>query len=1498
MRRTFGRQVIWAASLGLCASIAGCAEERPAINRVQPNAMSKELFVGESLASASDDPEYYMRTTIIDVPFGSDGSGLFTSSYAQPVVRIKWEITEDLLLARMTHETIDDVDHHGSARTNDGAVVAAFAIRSHFDIRRGYNPTTGEETNVIEENTTDRPWYERQYFRVDWASNLVTDAYDLDTLSMLGINGGVEFQPMRFDVTDPTHEDAPFFDAENGYFDVTNMVYAAPRVLDTPYGSYPACYFRSEMPGGTYPTGNCNPTQVKLRVAWRKIRDTDYEPKDWTYERFAAFGAFYEERRGWDDQYGVVDANWHRLGAFHNIWAKSHTEARCNVPETTPAGAEQHRDLNADGTEDECQIIDAATGAVTNPNGAGSRCDTLVRKCTIPYSDRITKPVVWRMGPGQEDATGLWDTTRGLVGEWDMALRSAVQTGRLVECRRTNGASLGLADRASCDATLPMDDSSVAAAVPPIFVFCHNPVAADDAEACGEPGTKARLGDLRFNFINVIDTPQSGSPWGIMVDGVDPLTGEKVQGSVNVWDSVNHAAAQGAVDVIRWMNGEIAEDEIKSGAYINQYAITGDLHEKSFFEYRTMTAADASARIKALGEGPLPSAEGGGGQGSQIDNVPAMSAKELLKAGHAAYVAQYGPPVDTLGLLAAREEAAMGSGLEAELTTGNWMLLAGLDAASELDASSMAYASPMRGNDLARAASDQHIRERILAAKGVCLVEAPEPTALVGLAKIMKEKFPIDPTATTDQIYERVVKMREYLRKRLYYGVMAHEMGHSVGLRHNFVGSYDAFNFRPQYWQLRTHNGELNTYCNDQVEDGSTCVGPRWHDPITDEEVDGLIWMWQHTTVMDYPGDVSQDSLGLGPYDKAAARFFYTDTMELWNTPGQVCVDGNNNGSCDDPKGGAILGKVDNAGGIGGPWTFIGPYTSDSLHYSLFQKEFQLIQSCHPVSTEPPAGWNEAENGKWSPVFDGHVVLGTACDGPPKDFTDFRDLESGRRIEKGTGRVRWPHMFATDYSADIGNVAVLRHDNGADVYEQFSFLINTYENRHIFDNFRRGRQAFSVRGAALRNMSRYNDKMRNIVQGFALWHDFLLRGLTLETGQNYVGAYENWDGMLKPNALAASLAFDHLVRQLTRPQPGEHGRKALVTGDKVLTSVDSVLSDLNPEVILPEGSQSFGNGELGYGARKVNNSLNNGDGSFDIQWLTSAGSYYDKVFATYHLTESSNRFLDVSLQDFVDGRYRNLSFVNLFPDGYRRLVATALTGDSWLLGPRLAASSTGKPLADADSLPVRPIGWISWWPEQGPETCWPANGSLVCRDLPSQDPLAEDAPAHEIPADPQVGIEVQKWIVYYSLLHLPENWKTDWVDQFRIYSVGSDSVPDLPSENAIWWKDPVSGTLYIARRRGTEEIFGKTVEKGVAARMLAWANLLTQAVYQTSAVDPVTGKVDVVLENGEPKVKGGKKCEDTPLCIQLRSYKTVIDFTRQTAAAFGFPAPEPIGIEL
>ncbi len=53
--------------------------------------------------------------------------------------------------------------------------------------------------------------------------------------------------------------------------------------------------------------------------------------------------------------------------------------------------------------------------------------------------------------------------------------------------------------------------------------------------------------------------------------------------------------------------------------------------------------------------------------------------------------------------------------------------------------------------------------------------------AVVGLAKAIK-----------DRQYSSMQEQLHYLQTRIFSAVMEHEVGHTVGLRHNFEGSYDA----------------------------------------------------------------------------------------------------------------------------------------------------------------------------------------------------------------------------------------------------------------------------------------------------------------------------------------------------------------------------------------------------------------------------------------------------------------------------------------------------------------------------------------------------------------------------------------------------------------------------------------------------------------------------------------------------------------------------------
>src|SRR4029079_9036058 len=132
----------------------GCAQERDPINKVQANALAKSFFVGSSLSDTSDDPEFYASTTVVDVPYGVPAS-VFTGATGA-LQRVKWEISEKVLNARLTYETVNNVDGKGKRTTNNGVVIASYSIDGHFDIKRDYNPQTREALNAGVAHSRDR----------------------------------------------------------------------------------------------------------------------------------------------------------------------------------------------------------------------------------------------------------------------------------------------------------------------------------------------------------------------------------------------------------------------------------------------------------------------------------------------------------------------------------------------------------------------------------------------------------------------------------------------------------------------------------------------------------------------------------------------------------------------------------------------------------------------------------------------------------------------------------------------------------------------------------------------------------------------------------------------------------------------------------------------------------------------------------------------------------------------------------------------------------------------------------------------------------------------------------------------------------------------------------------------------------------------------------------------------------------------------------------------
>jgi hypothetical protein len=373
------------------------------------------------------------------------------------------------------------------------------------------------------------------------------------------------------------------------------------------------------------------------------------------------------------------------------------------------------------------------------------------------------------------------------------------------------------------------------------------------------------------------------------------------------------------------------------------------------------------------------------------------------------------------------------------------------------------------------------------------------------------------------------------------------------------------------------------------------------------------------------------------------------------------------------------------------------------------------------------------------------------------------------------------------------------------------------------------------------------------------------------------------DGLnYRDSIIGGTVAFDHFTRELSRPEPGPHYYlNAKWGGDLTLrsdTDADgngsgNLQNGTNSpvKVIIPNGTTGYLR-DVGLGGHPLENALSDNHGDFDSEYTINAGSYYEKVNAAILFAESEDRFISQSRQDFYDARFRAVGMADIFGEGFRRVIANALTDDRSTLASHITATNAitpelntaGDPLdpsnQDAKMYPAKPIGWTSWWPNDSPTVCFPANGSNVCANY-TKDWTGSDGgfkpidPTAMMGVDPQIGWEVQKFLVAWTVAYITANDKANWIDMMRIYRLGQNNEPSL--QNRIEWADPETGQIYYAHTYGKECLFGtvnndlttekdraascvasggKWVQKGIAARVLEYANELTAKGYKLDVV--------------------------------------------------------------
>lgn len=752
-RATTGPALLLMATLGLLT--ASCAEERPAIDRVQPNVLEKSLFTGE----------WYYQRTVVDVP-ASNGFTFVGNTDHAGMSKVTFDIQEDYLYARRSTELIKGADDKENTSAYKGEVIAAFKIDKHFDIVNAYNPTTGEKLNILEENSSDRPWYEREYMRVDWSQNLVHN-YQLDFEAV-----SIESVPYYVQEVDPEtgarHPDAPFFEEDGSYFDITSRIFAKAGTIDFPgYGEIPLCYLRGEE------FTECGAGEYGIRHSFKKLDSShQYEPLPYKGKATEVFGFFTTDRMVYNPKTGILEQNRERYLNRHNLWK-------------------------------------------TWRDGAGN---------LLPAAQRTLRPIVYYVNRDFPD--DLKPIARKVADQWN-----AVFTEAVVAQGHT-----------------PQSD---------VFVLCpNNPVQSGDPAACGSAGLSPRIGDIRYSFMAYVPKYMTYGLLGLGPSNNDPETGEIISGIGYVYHH-NNLAAYRVQEMVALLNGDLAEGEFIDGVNLTDWV--AQVNGETTSPERTHALSANDRLIQFLAHGPRTKFF------DKHRHAPTPADEAFQKENGFEQWVQ--PQLDTmydLGVLngekhspAGKLATLKGTYIEELLLDDEILMAAGHQPGTPVLEMHKDRASVARGGLGKFVQQRERLREEFAEQRNMYLPEMADD-ALIGLARELKGNDP-------EVVYNVV-------REAIYTAVLAHEVGHSLGLMHNFGGSDDAINYHDEYWKLR--------------DDGT--VGPRLSDPITTAEQDGKIYNYAYSSVMDYAGRYTIDGKGIGKYDRAAILFGYANKVEVYKDRGAV----------------------------------------------------------------------------------------------------------------------------------------------------------------------------------------------------------------------------------------------------------------------------------------------------------------------------------------------------------------------------------------------------------------------------------------------------------------------------------------------------------------------------------------------------------------------------------------------------------------------------------
>lgn len=1084
--------LLTALASGAMTLLGGCTDAVQDIDRTQPNKVKKAVFEGQ----------WYFRQTVVDI----NGTG--TSSFVAlegDGERVMFHFNENSLVARRMHEDVPGIDapaqnipagSHEGFTPEKGSPVVAFGI-NHFDVIRQYNTSTGEQSNVLVENTVDRPWFERDWVRLTWADpGSALQGWN----GLLGNGQYGHYEPPQDSTKEPdwyvecqekgTEKvvDCDSANAEASYIDVTYTVFRQP--------SFSECFNNFfSVPGLFY--ADCGVERIEMRASFAKIRDldvhgdckdcdqtfaleNDYEPRFYDDFDDKRFGFFRMNRALFDRRWDVRDDNVRQLAQLRSIW-KRYTDGNGN---------------------------------------------------SLPYHARTPKPIAYYVNV--DHPYDLLDEMALISDDYDMAFRRIV---------------FALSNSQGQTRYNSIED------VPRMFYICSNPGPSEGDEqpfqgevdrltklgaefqgelanfqkfyqqsnegyrvgACKRPGDIKALGDVRYSYFNFINVPNQTGPLGYGPSSADPISGELINGTSNAYGAAIDYYAQYLLDLINIVHGDIEPEEVGYGRNVAEY----------FADVRARYA-DGSAQMSvdpSVGSAELV-------QGISADVAKVAQQRERMAKIDSIIETKLNDPNIKRVLNSGDEYLRLrndfqrnpanlfrNTPIEQKLITpeiieaaerGQFGVLADeADADSTLGAVDTANdkvlnkISPLRGMSVKALSQQTRARDIKLLRRRIHMAEDFFDPRFMGWAR-EGQRLKDALRAQGLEEWEIQENLWYWVRGKSYLGLQEHEVGHSLGLRHNFAGSTDALNYFPQYWALRQQS--FNPNCEGkswktfdatglatrQTAPGS-CDENGFLDAASDEQhaanflalMEGRddarnldfgagLETFATASIMEYGATFGlNDQAGLAMYDYAALAYGYGNLVEVFNQPPyKVEVEDHYDGDGDfNPQDSSFtrsnqlvttmrdvdIHNVVNNGVLDADE----PLENDREQHGYRGKRDHEWHYWH-YSTIPMMFYDAEQNPSEDDFKKLHISprVSFAGIGPMWKLYD-RSLVPLEQAESNN-MVQVPYKYCEDLFAGSSNYDCMRWDTGADNLEVLTAIIERYNAYHPVSDFRRGRLTFGL----------------------------------------------------------------------------------------------------------------------------------------------------------------------------------------------------------------------------------------------------------------------------------------------------------------------------------------------------------------------------------------------------------------------------------------------------